>query len=208
MATTHIPPNAGAKSFHCPYCSVLAHQLWRPLREHVGGGYSDTEFKTSVCMHCSAKAYWYKNQMIVPATATAPPPHPDLPQECVGDYLEARDIADRSPRAAAALLRLVVQKLMPSLGERGRNINDDIGSLVQKGLPTLVQQALDICRVIGNNAVHPGEIDLRDSPDTVQSIFSMINLIVEDRISRPKQIEAVYDSLPIGAREAIAKRDE
>jgi hypothetical protein len=85
--------------------------------------------------------------------------------------------------------------------------NDDIKYLVEKGLPILVQQALDYCRVIGNNSVHPGEININDSPDIAATLFEMINFIVEDRIAKPKQIEAFYNGLPEGARKAIEKRD-
>lgn len=145
--------------------------------------------------------------MIVPCDAPVPPAHIDMPIECLADYVEARTIVAASPKAAAALLRLAVQKLMVVLGEKGNNINDDIGSLVAKGLPIQVQQALDFCRVVGNNAVHPGEIIINDTPEAAHNLFYMINFIVEDRISRPKQIQSLYDKLPESARKAIEKRD-
>lgn len=97
---------------------------------------------------------------------------------------------------------------MVDLGEKGKNINDDIGSLVKKGLPIEVQQALDYCRVIGNNGVHPGEIELTSNPEISHSLFEMLNFIVEDRISRPKKVAALYNILPQGALSAVKKRDD
>ncbi len=133
--------------------------------------------------------------------------HHDLPEDCQAEYEEARDIVGRSPRGAAALLRLCLQKLMPHLGEQGKNINEDIKSLVAKGLSPVVQKALDFCRVVGNNAVHPGELTIEDTPEIAQQLFKMINFIVEDRITRPKEVQALFDQLPQGAVDAIAKRD-
>jgi Domain of unknown function (DUF4145) len=96
---------------------------------------------------------------------------------------------------------------MPHLGELGENINRDIGKLVSKGLPQEIQQALDYCRVVGNNAVHPGEINIDDDPSVVSSLLSLINFIVEDRIARPKQIAEMYGKLPESSKQAIQKRD-
>ena len=135
-------------------------------------------------------------------------PSPDLPASCRGEYLEAREIANLSPRGAAALLRLCIQKLLGELGKSGQNINADIAQLVKDGLPLLVQQSLDICRVVGNNAVHPGELNLEDTPEIAHSLFKLINLIVQDRITRPNEVKALYDALPAGALASIAKRDE
>ena len=70
----------------------------------------------------------------------------------------------------------------------------------------LTRQALDIVRVTGNNAVHPGKIDFNDSTN-VQTLFGLINLIADRLITQPKQIDEMYNQLPETAREGIKKRD-
>lgn len=207
MKSRHYSPEFQKDHFHCPLCGVYASQKWHDLvviipNRHWG----NTAFKASLCAHCNERSFWFDGRMVVPATSHVEPPHHDLPVACLPDYSEARDIVSRSPRGAVALLRLCLQKLMSHLGEEGKNINDDIRSLVAKGLPSLAQQALDVCRVVGNNAVHPGELDINDTPEIADQLFRMINFIVEDRITKPKEIQALYAQLPRGAIEAIEKR--
>jgi len=96
---------------------------------------------------------------------------------------------------------------MPHLGQKGKNINDDIGALVKAGLPVQVQKALDVCRVVGNNAVHPGEIIFDEDNQVVNTLFGLVNFIVDNQITQPKQLAAMYDALPEKARDGIEKRD-
>ena len=93
------------------------------------------------------------------------------------------------------------------LGQSGTNINNDIQKLVEAGLDEKIQKALDSVRVIGNNAVHPGEINLRDDRATAETLFKLLNLIADKMISEPKQVDEVYNSLPQSARDKIKKRD-
>ena len=88
---------------------------------------------------------------------------------------ESRTILDLSPRGAAALLRLCIQKLCKQLGQPGKNINDDIAALVKAGLDPKIQKALDIVRVIGNECVHPGTMDLRDDREIAAKLFVLVN---------------------------------
>lgn len=161
----------------------------------------------SKCYNCNKLAVWVHGNLIFPNQKLGVLPNPDLPDRIIHDYEEARGIIGESPRGAAALLRLSVQKLCSHLGEKGKNIDDDIASLVSKGLNPLVQKSLDIVRVIGNEAVHPGTIDLNDDRDTATQLLILINSIADQMISHPKKVEELYGNLPEKKREAIEKRN-
>jgi len=171
------------------------------------GNYNSSEpIATAICTNCQEFTLWIGQTLVYPDRADAPVPDPDMPADVLADYEEAAGIASKSPKAAAALLRLAIQKLCVHLGGAGKNINDDIALLVKNGLPGMVQQSLDVVRVVGNNAVHPGQIDV-DDPQVVAGLFGLVNLIVEAMISTPKRVSALYSTLPSGALERIAKRD-
>lgn len=161
----------------------------------------------SECFNCKGVAFWIFDRLVYPKAGANLPANYDMPEDIRKDYEEASLILEQSPRGAAALLRLAIQKLCKELGQPGENINQDIKALVASGLDTRVQQALDVVRVIGNSAVHPGQIDLRDNKDTATMLFKLINLIVEKTISEPKHVREVYEALPSSALEAIKKRD-
>ncbi len=202
------PPALGDSAFNCPHCNAYAKQTWHRSRFFIpGGGYIDIdEIHLATCENCSKYSLWLAEDMIYPE-GSGHGPNDDLRDDIKLDFLEARSIVNRSPRGAAALLRLCVQKMCQQLGEAGREPNIDIGNLVKRGLPTRIQQSLDIVRVIGNNAVHPGQIDLKDDRETASKLFDLINLIAEVMITQPMQVEKLYDSLPASSKEQIDKRD-
>jgi hypothetical protein len=123
------------------------------------------------------------------------------------DYREAASVVGRSPRAAAALLRLCVQKLCKQLGLPGKKIDDDIAELVRRGLDPEIQRALDTLRVTGNAAVHPLQMDITDDRSTALALFSLVNYIADRMITHPIKLNKLYEALPAGARDAIKRRD-
>ena len=162
----------------------------------------------SKCYNCDEYTVWVHDKIVFPPAKSGAAPNPDLPDDIKIDFEEARSILDLSPRGSAALLRLCVQKLCKHLGEPGKKLDADIASLVTKGLGPLVQQSLDAVRVIGNESVHPGEINLNDDRDTAARLFDLVNAIADQRISYPKNTQAIYKKLPEGKRDAIDKRNE
>jgi len=207
---TYIPPQSGLESYTCPHCGVVARQYHYYSSGILNGNRHPEADKNPVrvsqCEHCKKFALWYFDKMVYPNRGNAPLPNPDMPEEVKHEYEEAAQIVAASPRGAAALLRLAIQQLCIHLGEPGENINDDIAALVKRGLPITVQQALDIVRVTGNNAVHPGQINT-DDVDVVVNLFPLVNIIVEYMISIPNKISGLYENLPEGAKSAIKKRD-
>jgi hypothetical protein len=162
----------------------------------------------SKCYECDDIAVWVHERLIWPPRRTGPEPNQDLPGHIKSDYEEARSILGLSPRGAAALLRLCVEKLCIHLNAAGNTLDKRIADLVSNGLDQRVQMSLDAVRVIGNEAVHPGKMDLKDGHDTAETLFRLVNLITEKTISEPAHVEEVYKTLPPGKREGIEQRDK
>ena len=102
---------------------------------------------------------------------------------------------------------MCIQKLCAHLGEPGKNINNDIAALVKKGLNPKIEKNLDVVRVIGNEAVHPGTIDIRDKPETAVQLANLINIIADAMITQPKAVEELYAGLPESKLKEIERRD-
>ncbi|MCD4501077.1 DUF4145 domain-containing protein [Chromobacterium vaccinii] len=214
----YVPPSFNADGYNCPFCKAYAHVRWIGLY-NGRNDFIDENITQAQCSKCSKSSIWrgtpvtdaprapFTWEMIFPRISSIPMPSEDLPEQCKADYMEARDIAAQSPRAAAALLRLLVEKLAQQFGEPGNTIDKNIGLMVQKGLPEKLQKAFDSVRVIGNAAVHPGIMDVEDNPEVVTSLFRLVNIIVEKMITEPKEIDAVFELLPDSRKAGIAARD-
>ncbi|OJU62076.1 MAG: hypothetical protein BGN93_14405 [Acinetobacter sp. 39-4] len=210
----YIPPKYYDSAFNCPMCNAYAQVSWSNLASKA-----KYRLDSGYCSHCGDASIWrrkaiddgeYENNavMLYPDTLLSIQPSVDMPENVAKDFNEARSIFSKSPRSSAALLRLALQKLCKHLGEPGKNINLDIGSLNKKDkLKTNIVKAADTIRIIGNNAVHPGEMDEQEVVDSVPKLFKLINLIVYSAITEPNEIDKLFESTPQGARDAIEKRD-
>lgn len=218
MAKIYVQPNKELVKYTCPHCNTLS-QVDRsqhnfPSDEYVE--YHERGVVTKVrnrltihrCQCCGKKIIWIDNNYIYPDIVPEEA-NPDMPESVKQLYNEAALIANKSPRAACALLRLAIDRLCNELGETDRDINKNIGALVAKGLPQSVQKALDIVRVVGNKAVHPGQIvfDVDDNA-TATMLMHLLNMIVTRMITEPNEIDSLYQGLPESVKDSIEKRDK
>ena len=217
-------PKFKLDAFHCPICGTYAHMKWDELEVP---GTRGTDYCEAMCSRCNKPSLWSitksisathmgtggklrfpkEAEMIYPDNGVASLPAEDMPDDVKEEYVEAARIFTRSPRGAAALLRLGLQKLCKHLGQDGKNINTDIRNLAAQNIvPPLVVKVADTVRITGNNAVHPGEMS--DEGDQVASkMFDLLNFIVKKSISEPKELEALYTLTPEGPRKDAEAKD-
>lgn len=215
MLKNYIAPNRNLYSYTCPHCNTLSqvefgeHKMRGDFeRDLSGGGYYKYIITIHKCQCCGKKILWIDDEYIYP-DIIAEEANPDMPESVKRLYEEAELIYNKSPRAACALLRLAVENLCQELGQVDRDINKNIAALVQKGLPPSIKKALDTVRVVGNKAVHPGQIAIDvDDVNTAKMLMRLLNMIVERMITEPKELEEVYGLLPKSTREAIERRDQ
>lgn len=215
MAKTYVKPEKDQNKYTCPHCNTLSQM--RCDKHHFDSDMSRTrmsellisnELTIHRCQCCGKKILWIDDTYIYPDIVSEEA-NPDMPNSVKQLYNEAALISNKSPRAACALLRLAVDKLCLELGEIDRDINKNIGALVKRGLSQDVQQALDIVRVVGNKAVHPGQIAFDvDDYATATMLMHLLNMIVTRMISEPNEINCLYQGLPESVKKSIENRDK
>ena len=207
----YVPPQFDLEGFNCPHCDIFSQQDWGNTRYtaiKTGHVFDFQAMKICVCFKCKGPSIWLDGKIVYPIQSSAPLPNDDMPENVKTIYLEARQINSISPRASSALLRLAIEQLLESMDQKGKNLNEKIGNLVKDGMPKKIQEALDGLRIIGNEAIHPGQIDVTEKPTIAIRLFHIINLIVETIITRDKHISEVYELVPETKKEEIRKRDQ
>jgi len=189
---------------------AIAHFLSSAKSEfpNVINSFIPSRCSIATCQSCDDFSIWVDEKLVYPRNLPIDPPNEDLNDDVKSLYNEAAGIFVDSPKGATALLRLALQKLLIQVGKDGRNINTDIKDLVTEGLSPRIQQALDLVRVVGNNAVHPGQINLDDNADIALKLFKILNIIADELITKEKEMDALYnDIIPEETREHINQRD-
>ncbi len=199
MKSEYVPPGFKGEGYHCPHCGVFAHQHWYDVTleddSEKGTSSAGAVLSVSTCEKCSNFTLWIDGNIIYPVSGKAPLPLEDMPEETKKEFLEARSILDASPRSATALLRSALEKLISHLGEN-EDIIDNIENLKNRGLDAKFQQALHSVRMIGEEAVNPGQIDPGDDEETALILFNLTNLIVDILITQPRRVDEILEKLP------------
>lgn len=217
MQKNYVSPDFMKDSFTCPHCGTLSLMNYKRINyfDEIYKSTTDKEIRggnngilIAACQNCKKKIIWIDNIYAYP-DIIAEEANVDMPDSVKQLYDEAGLIYNKSPRAACALLRLAIDRLCNELGEIDRDINKNIGALVKKGLPETVQKALDVVRVVGNKAVHPGQIAFDvDDKGTAIMLMRLLNIIVERMITEPKEIDSLYQGLPESVKNAVVNRDK
>ena len=191
------------KAFNCPHCGTNTKHKWYYLAK---GGITEKGFNYYVgfvpdlnfglCSHCNNFTLWLNEKLIFPALSLAPKPTEDMPISVKKTFLEASKIVESSPKAASALLRLSIQKLIKHLGEKSRNLETSVSNLIEKGLSNKFYDALLAVRILGKKAVKPGVINSKDDINTAIALFILVNMLVESTISQQRKVNQLYTSLP------------
>lgn len=209
----YIAPDKNKKSFTCPHCNTLAQMNFRQDAFEADMDKDGRYIESSIlhiarCQCCGKKVIWIGDEYVYPDIA-ADEASSYMPKSVKQLYDEAGSIYNKSPRAACALLRLAIERLCHELHETDKDISKNIAALVKKGLSIEIQQALDIVRVVGNKAVHPGEISIDvEDKQTAIMLMQLLNMICERMIGEPQQINETYQNLPESVRNSINNRDK
>jgi hypothetical protein len=134
----------GLDRFDCPRCTAFSHHKWSELRilarngggtqnylafgdsadsfsavgdylAALGSGSSDYAWNASTCSSCDQSAVWRGHRMVFPSESPISPAHPDMPDDAAELYNEARAVLPISRRAAAALARATLERLLRGL---------------------------------------------------------------------------------------------
>lgn len=212
----YIRPKVMGGSFTCPHCDVTAKQRWYAnARAYAARGFAYGTFETNIygvsscndeivrwgfseCDSCGMLSVWHGETLVFPSSCSVMEPSVDMPDDVRALYLEAASVLNLSPRSAAALLRLALQKLLNQvLGDEAKStIDANIKLLKEKYASASLIKALDVIRVFGNESVHPGTIILEDSPDDAEYLFVVLNMIVEQFFTQQRRLEELFEQIP------------
>ena len=238
MASDTHPPKHMRLSFDCPRCGAYTGQTWFDLMGHeldgtsgyvtvsdstvvavsaAEGGSKHVDWTASKCFSCRNYSLWLHKTLAFPdprsaLSNVANSPHEDMPQDAALLFSEAVAVLPYSRRAAAALCRASMERLVKALDPecpKQAKLDDRLVRLEQRvSSPTIDQ--LNVLRHVGNTALH-GEKDgdgsatiyIDEDDETIATtFFAVINSLVDELISKPRQGKELYDTLPEGVRKS------
>ena len=132
-----------------------------------------------------------------------------IPQQIRDDYEEASQIIDKSPKAAATLLRRCLQGMIRDFwGVSEKRLIDEINAIKDKVTPSQ-WKAIDGLRHIGNIGAHmekDANLIVDVTSDEATKLLKLIELLLEKWYISRQEEEELYDSIVTIADEKAEER--
>jgi hypothetical protein len=134
-----------------------------------------------------------------------------MPAEVRALHMEAAQVGVVSRRAAAALARAAVERLLKTL-DPDAPAKAKLADYIERVRPRVsapLGQLLDVVRVTGNQALHvdnqPPELvllvlDSNVGPGVLETLLETANDLVDELITRPKRALELWEKLPEGVK--------
>lgn len=183
------------QTFTCPYCGrAQSYSNANMLRSYAPNDcYNRQQDSTDVIIYhirCSnvdcqkliiTGRFFMSNEQFDISPQHVHKTYPDyIPEQIRDDYIEAADIIELSPKAAATLFRRCLQGMIHDFWDiHEKNLNAEITEL-QDRIPPSMWKALDGIRKIGNIGAH---------------MEQDVNLIVDIDISEAKKLQKLIELL-------------
>lgn len=237
MAPEIQTPKHMQPSFACPRCGALAAQEWGDLHVPSGRGgfkplvdsqrmvttgvtgarFVSPPWSASKCYACKDHSIWLLGSLAFPDPQSARlagvhAPHEEMPGDAAELFREAVSVLPFSRRAAAALCRASMERLVKFLDPdcpRRTKLDERLARLEGRvSTPTI--DLLNVLRHVGNTALH-GEQDgdgsatiyIDEDDETIaETFFLVINTLVDELITKPRRSADLYGTLPESVRNA------
>ena len=160
----------------------------------------------SYCFNCNEMCLWVYDRLVWPRREGFPEPKLHAPPKVRRESEEASQILEASPRGAAALLRIAIEKLCKELGVSGESLKDDIAFFVREDMDARVQKVLDAAQIIESNAMRPSQIGLGEDRATAETLSGLVNLICEKMIMEPRHLQEVHTKVREDARTGMEQQ--
>ena len=211
--TSGVCPSCGAYADHLWFTTLVSgihdEQLKKTVRHEIKG--SQGRLHVSRCLSCDALAFWFKRaprtvftpgfgqhktsptELVYPPTGIRVPPTDGLQPEETGLYEEAAAVAPTSPRAASALLRVLLEAFLKRhLTTAGQSVgSENLYQLIDLtvthlSLSPTMTTGLTAIRKRGNASVHdPYGLTDDERAEDLPWLFQAIDDLVDELHVKP-----------------------
>ena len=123
-------------------------------------------------------------------------PNQHMPADAQAVFREAQRIINASPRAACAMLRVCVERMVNAKMPKGKSLAEKTEAL---NLPVNMRKLANACRLVGNDAVHSNVIDFSVGSEEATAVSEALtrfsNRLADELFGMQEEADALEERI-------------